>query len=134
MLYVNCKSPPTDLSFSVFVRGGAREWSVGPVAFGRGMASRMQPLYSSTLRAGTPTGPTVDVIFRPDPEAALMLNPDVRSYWNGEVVFKNVQLIGRSTQLLRPTPSPATPPRRMLWDGIQFEQRRKEPIDGTVTF
>jgi len=90
-LALRCWDPPTELAFDVLVRrADGTEQMLRPVVYRRGERQTKWP-YSSE-RATTPrTTPvkSVDVVFRPNPDAAINFL-DVNSYWNEEVVLKDV--------------------------------------------
>jgi hypothetical protein len=89
-LDVTSFKPPVDLSYAVLLRSGGSEWRIGNVAFKRGASGH------SVLRPDTrlfwsdsPLAETAEVVFRPDPQAAVD-DPEIASYWGGEIVAKNV--------------------------------------------
>jgi hypothetical protein len=97
---IRCMNPPMDLAFDLVVRerleGAAgegvtpREWVIGPVAFTRG---------SSHNHGGGSDAPgfdaaAVDLVLRPSVSAAQG-TLGVYKIWDGEVVFRNVPIVGR---------------------------------------
>jgi hypothetical protein len=80
-----------------------------------------------------PTGPSVDVVFRPDPAPALLLSPDITRYWNGTITLTDVPFTGTSPFRAAPLPPARPVPTPRLWDGIQWEQRR-QTSEGRATF
>jgi hypothetical protein len=91
---VLCTNPPVDLSYAAFVRQGTKEWPLGTMAFGKGVSRASgvnSPGGDFILPGQGPDASTVDVVFRPDPAVELQ-NPEMNTYWGGEVVIKNVPL------------------------------------------
>jgi hypothetical protein len=92
---ITCTNPPTDLAYAVFLRQGEKEWPAGTVAFRHGSPIRSSGspgTDSGFIAPGEePTGTSVDVVLKPDPAAALA-NPEIESYWGGEIVIKDVPL------------------------------------------
>jgi hypothetical protein len=85
---VKWKAPPVDLSFRVGVRDGARYWPVATLACRAGerktVGVRTDYIPSEELE-----GDAVDVLFTPEPSAGAR-TIDVHSYWDREVVVKDV--------------------------------------------
>jgi hypothetical protein len=87
--HVPCNGAPVDLSFDVLVRSGAREWLAGYLTCRAGGSSGVKCTEPVPLGLNPPA--TVDLIFRPSPVPGSR-TMDIFSYWNGEIVRKDVPL------------------------------------------
>jgi hypothetical protein len=96
-LAIGSRDIRTDLSFAVILRDGQNEWPING-GFVRDRTGEMRldsyPVFG-VLQGNGPTGPTVDVVLRPDPNEAtndrnFPFVGRMTTYWGREVVLKNV--------------------------------------------
>ena len=88
-LMVTCYSSPVDLCYRVLLRQGEKEWEMGTIAFDNaGHKSFAKDLPANRMPAAAQG---VDVIFRPDPAVGAP-TLDLFSYWNHEVIIKDVPM------------------------------------------
>jgi hypothetical protein len=95
-LEVTCDPPPTDLALDIIVRSDdGTELNVEPLVCLRGESWRAAQWFTSRFDAGRPTTrrtrrmQRADVIFRPNPDAAVGVL-QMNTFWNEEIVFKDV--------------------------------------------
>ncbi len=96
---MRCTNPPMDLAFGVFARERLaadapvgrlpREWQLGTVAFTRGSTCH----YGGGADATGFDAAAVDLVLRPSVDAARG-TLEICKIWNGEVVFRDVPLVG----------------------------------------
>lgn len=130
---VDLTNAPVEVAFDVFAREGDRQWRVGTITTGNspeeagegGFGAQMAftigaglgatPKHLSRGLAGTLgglQGKTIDLIFRPNIEAARRTLDQTRFY-NGEIVVKNVRLQSWDAQggFSAPAPPDQSPPK-----------------------
>jgi hypothetical protein len=83
---INFTNPPVDFAFDVFVRYGGKEYPMGQVSCRSGPGMNC---YGIVIVASDPAPKQIDVILRPSRQAAAG-TVGLYSYWNKEIVFKNV--------------------------------------------
>ena len=85
---INFTSPPVNLAFEVFARYGGKEYPLGQVSCraGPGMDG-----YGVFGVMPAPPANAIEVILRPSRQAAAGTS-GLYSYWNKEIVFKNVRV------------------------------------------
>jgi hypothetical protein len=143
-ILISCDNPPVNLSFKVLIRDGAREWPLGSFAYSHGQSSayagRIRQVYGMLPQDFTqPPGPTVDIVFRADPDPAVMFSPDITDYWSGEdIVIKDAPLsAGPVRAMPLPRARPATQAVPRLSDGVEYNFQRRRvllPVRARATF
>jgi hypothetical protein len=94
---VSCGNPPVELAFEALVRQGDKEWAMGTAAFHVGASASWQ---TGASLPGV-QGNVVDVILRPSVRAAER-EVDCTELWDGEVVFRGVQVKGLNAPATQP--------------------------------
>jgi hypothetical protein len=79
-------NPPMSLAYDVFVRYGGKEHPFGEVMY---HSPAIPCNYGTSGLMSDPPPAAVDVILRPSEHAAVD-TVDIYSYWNQEMVFRNV--------------------------------------------
>ena len=85
---VNVDGPPVGISFDVFASAGGKETKIGSFACPAGTTAHSWTMMTAPIPVALRS---VDMIFRSDIDPALN-TIDTFEMWNGEIVFKDVQV------------------------------------------